>query len=59
VGTPFLEAVGLPCVMEEAVGGSLLRKSSRKRYAVELPVVPEVQREAAACLLGQCWLHLV
>lgn len=51
---PFLEAAGLPCVMEEAVGGSVLRKNSIKRHAVKLPVVQEVQREVAACLLGQC-----
>lgn len=28
VGMPFLEAAGLPCVMEDAVGGSLLGKST-------------------------------
>lgn len=54
VGTPFLEAAGLLCVMEKAVGGSLLRKSSKKRYAVELPVLHQMQREVAVCLWGQC-----
>lgn len=45
--------------MEEAGGGSLLGKSSKKRYAVELAVLQQVQREVAVCLLGQCYLHLV
>lgn len=45
--------------MEEAAAGSLLRKSSKNQYAVELLVVQPMQREVAVSLLGWCELHLV
>lgn len=54
-----MEAAGVPFVMEDAGGGSVLRKSSKKQSAVELPLVPQVQREVVLWLVGQCYLRLV